>query len=130
MQLRKLPGMVGFQHMEPGLKKFDIKDNMIFYTTDGDQGLGFHVPVVFDEFIMHHGGTKVCGAPISDPTLYDGLSVPRQCFENFCLDYYRDAEADQKVKIAPLGSQYLNLYPAVEDMASAVTLDTQGNSFG
>ena len=118
VQLRHLPGLVGFERMEPGPKKFDLKDNMIFYTTDGTQGLGFHVPVVFDDFIMHHGGTKISGAPLSDPILYEGNSIPRQCFENLCLDYYRDAEEGEKVKIAPLGSLYLDLYPVNEQVSA------------
>ena len=125
VQLRELPGILGFQRMEPGPKKFDLKDNMIFYTTDGAQGLGFHVPVVFDDFIMHHGGTKVSGAPMSDPVLYEGNSIPRQCFENLCLDYYREAAEGQKVKIAPLGSRYLELYPVNENMSPEVVQDIQ-----
>ncbi len=33
----------------------------------------------------------------------------RQCFENYCLDYHSDLPDDQKVQMAPLGSQYIGL---------------------
>lgn len=105
VRLRPLPILLGFQIMEPGPKKYRIEDNLIFYAFESN--LGYHVPIVFDEFISFHGGTKISGNPIWDPAIYAGGDVPRQCFENYCLDYYREAASGKKARLAPLGGLYL-----------------------
>jgi hypothetical protein len=105
VRLRPLPILLGFQIMEPGPKKYNNEDNMIFYAYEGN--LGYHVPIVFDEFISFHGGTEISGNPIWDPAIYAGSDVPRQCFQNYCLDYYKDADSGKKARLAPLGALFL-----------------------
>ncbi|MCJ7622585.1 MAG: hypothetical protein MUO76_03710 [Anaerolineaceae bacterium] len=105
VRLRPLPIMLGFEIMEPGPKKYRIEDNMIFYAFEGN--LGYHVPIVFDEFISSHGGTGISGNPIWDPATYAGGDGPRQCFENYCLDYYKEAASGKNARLAALGALYL-----------------------
>jgi hypothetical protein len=76
----------------------------VFYPVSGKNG--FHVPLDFDKFIAGHGGLDYSGQPIMEVYQYDA-STYRQCFEDYCLDYHSDAAEGQKVKMAPLGSQYV-----------------------
>lgn len=106
VQFRPLGRSLGMPARQPGPKKYDRRQNVIFYPVDGD--LGFHVPVVFDEFIAQHGGTEKSGKPISEPMAIEvkGEKVARQCFENYCLDYYNNAPQGVQVRLAPLGMQH------------------------
>ena len=105
LRLRPLAKMLRIRLEQPGPQLYGIDQNMIFYQVQGE--LGYHVPVVFDAFIAAHGGREISGNPTSDPfyTLVDGEKVPRQCFENYCLDY--NTKAAVPVTLAALGSQYL-----------------------
>jgi hypothetical protein len=105
--LRPLAKILNMPMHQPVLKKYDRRDNVIFYPVKGE--LGFHVPIVFDEFIARHGGVETSGQPISEPDVVEinGERVARQCFENYCLDYYRDGAA---VRMAQLGYQYDQAY--------------------
>ncbi len=106
IHFRSLARSLGMPAGQPGPKVYDRRHNVIFYQVDGE--LGFHVPVVFDEFIAQHGGVEKSGKPISEPiaTQEEGQQVARQCFENYCLDYYVNAPAGNQVRLAPLGLQY------------------------
>ncbi|HSV86264.1 MAG TPA: hypothetical protein VLH85_06795, partial [Levilinea sp.] len=86
--LRPLAKILNMPMHKPTQQKHDRRDNVIFYPVQGD--LGFHVPIVFDEFIARHGGMEISGQPISEPGVVEinGERVARQCFENYCLDYY------------------------------------------
>lgn len=102
---RPLPFQVGIPAIVPGKQRYGVAENVIFYTIDGV--LGYHVPILFDQFITEHGGMEFSGSPISDPSYYPGVDHPRQCFENYCLDYIADAESGEKIRLAPLGTLYL-----------------------
>ena len=119
VQLRQLPILIGIAIAPPKTKTYDLEDNMLFYTTNSEQQLGYHVPIIFDEFISNHGGPKLTGNPINDPAYYEGVNVPRQCFENVCLDYHK-TEAGIIVKIAPLGLKYLEQNPVTENLPEPV----------
>ena len=82
--------------------------NVVFYPVTPD-GLGYHVPVEFDRFIVQHGGVEISGNPIADVLLYSEENTIRQCYENYCLDYYPSAAQGYRVRLAPLGSKYLEL---------------------
>jgi hypothetical protein len=103
---RPLAKILNMPMHQPGQKKYDRRDNVIFYPVQGE--LGFHVPIVFDEFIARHGGTETSGRPISEPDVVEvnGERIARQCFENYCLDYYPAAPASVQVRLAQLGYQY------------------------
>jgi hypothetical protein len=103
---RPLAKILNMPMHQPGQKKYDRRDNVIFYPVQNE--LGFHVPVVFDEFIARHGGIETSGQPISetDVTEINGEKIARQCFENYCLDYYPAAPTGTQVRMAQLGYLY------------------------
>jgi hypothetical protein len=103
---RPLAKILNMPMHQPSQKKYDRRDNVIFYPVQGE--LGFHVPIVFDEYIARHGGTETSGNPISETEVIEanGERIARQCFENYCLDYYPAAPAEMQVRMAKLGYQY------------------------
>ena len=107
IRFRPLAVNLGMRHDLPRPQQYDRQNNMIFYNTQGE--LGYHVPVDFDHFIFLHGGTEFSGQPISEPAwdMQGGKRVVRQCFVNYCLDYDPDAPQDANVRLAPLGTTYL-----------------------
>ncbi len=76
--------------------------------------LGFHVPIVFDEFIVAHGGRKFSGDPISE-TIELNPGLYRQCFTYYCLLYNPSAVKLEQVTLAPLGQQYLDSLQVATD---------------
>jgi hypothetical protein len=107
VHLRPLARQLEMISVLPGPKKYGPKDNMVFYPTAGE--LGYHVPVVFDGFIALHGGLDFSGMPIAD-VMYYQKDVPRQCFEGYCLDYHAAAADSLRVRMVPLGVQYLSRF--------------------
>jgi hypothetical protein len=87
--------------------------------------LGFHVPLVFDQFIASHGGLEISGKPLMDPYQV-GENRFRQCFENYCLDYDNQPGVVERVKMVPLGREYLRATGSAptEQTAFQVTHDT------
>jgi hypothetical protein len=106
IHLKPLPKLLGMVTTNPGVKVYGADQNMVFYATSGE--LGYHVPVIFDQFISLHGGLEISGNPITDPYSDPESGIPRQCFENYCLDYHGEAEAEYKIRMAPLGTRYLS----------------------
>ena len=103
-KLRPVALMLGMLTTQPGPQKYDKSDGMVFYPVSGDQG--YHIPIVFKDFIDAHGGMKVAGDPIAEVLQYDSNTY-RQCFTNYCLDYVTSASDNQKVRMAPLGQMLL-----------------------
>jgi len=103
-RLRPEALMLGMLTTQPGPQKYDQSEGMVFYPVSGD--LGYHIPVVFKNFIDAHGGMKVAGDPIAEVLQYDSNTY-RQCFTNYCLDYVTSAPGDQKVRMVPLGQMLL-----------------------
>jgi hypothetical protein len=99
---------------EPGPKVYGNENGMVFYAVKGDQG--YHVPIIFDEFISTHGGTRISGNPIAEVIEYQP-GIYRQCFENYCLDYLSTSPQGQQVQLADLGKQYL------DQLQSSINLD-------
>lgn len=106
MRLRPLARWLNMRTTPPGPQQYDLKDNVVFYPVDGD--LGYHVPVMFDRFIAQHGGQEISGPPIAEAMIYPEDNVARQCFENYCLDYYPGAAETLRTRLAPLGKRYLD----------------------
>lgn len=112
VRLKPITRLLGMYALPPALFNPEQR-NVVFYPVTPD-GLGYHVPVDFDRFIVQHGGVEISGNPIADTLFYPEENVIRQCYENYCLDYYPNAPEGQKVRLAPLGSRYLKLIdPAV-----------------
>ena len=103
-RLRPVSKLLNIPGTEPGPQKYTSRDGMVFYSTKGNKG--YHVPLVFDEFIAAHGGRDFSGNPIDEVYQYSD-SVFRQCFENYCLDYDSSTSNSNKIRLAPLGVQYV-----------------------
>jgi hypothetical protein len=111
---RDNPSVVHFRPISRSLGMFTLppvtrdptQAKVVFHVINGDQG--YHVPIVFEEFIATHGGMEMSGQPIADTIRYasDG-NVIRQCFESYCLDYHPEASAAFQVRLAPLGNRYI-----------------------
>jgi hypothetical protein len=105
IELMPLARQVGMIVQEPVRKQYDKPEGVVFYG-QGDDVVGYHVPIAFDQFIGSHGGRLTSGEPVAEVTLY-AEGAYRQCFENYCLDYNTDPLAAQPVSIYPLGARYL-----------------------
>ena len=108
VRLRSLAAILNLPYSDPGPQRFGPQENMVFYPVNGD--LGYHVPVVFDQFIALHGGLEISGKPLADPFSVDinGQSIARQCFENYCLEYHFDTDPSQQVQLVSLGQAYID----------------------
>jgi hypothetical protein len=106
VHLRPVPSMVGYS---PSAPVQAIKDaRMRFYPLQGN--LGHNVPVVFENYIVMHGGMEMAQAPISE--IFADGKVYRQCFTNYCLDFDPAAARALQIRPAPLGSLYLQMIQA------------------
>lgn len=95
-------------NIRPGKPKPEIKETGAEFTQVKDQ-LGYTVRSYFLDFITLHGGKESSGTPIMNEYALNN-SVMRQCFENVCLDYHKKAGDGLKVRPAPLGYIYRELY--------------------
>jgi len=117
--LRPLAIELELPRADPGPQVYGNQNGVVFYPVKS--GLGYHVPLLFDEFIAAHGGTQFSGDPI-DETTQVAEGVYRQCFENYCLDYRPDTAAGQQVSMAPLGKLYLEKLQQKEGSQKPVVL--------
>ncbi len=104
-QLRPLAVLLGMPTTPPGLQLYNEADGVVFIKVQGT--LGYHVPVVFKDFIDRHGGFTIAGNPISD-TMDLGDGAYRQCYTNYCLEYLTNTGGANQVRMAALGEQYVN----------------------
>ncbi len=102
IHLLDLPVKLNYRQEDPVPQIYSKEDNMAFYVVNSPNG--FHVPLVFDAFINNHGGRELSGNPLSE--VYQEASSFRQCFQNYCLDYFPDT---QDVRMVGLGEQYLEI---------------------
>jgi hypothetical protein len=105
VRLLDVPVRLGYQIAKPGPQTMDTSDGIVFYNVQGANG--FHVPIVFDNFIIGHGGREFSGNPIGE--YFQVGEFIRQCFENYCLDYYPDESEGKRVRLAALGEDYLKI---------------------
>lgn len=95
-------------NIKPGKVKPIIKEpGAKFTAVEGD--LGYTVRAYFYNFLALHGSYDTSGEPIMNEYALNN-TVNRQCFENICLDYHIKAGNDLKVRPAPLGYIYKELY--------------------
>ncbi len=109
--LRPLPSVLGYE--EQPLAAPMGHEQLVFYEIQN--GLGHNVPLPFDEFVTLHGGRELAGDPISEVILLDDKNLYRQCFESYCLVYDPTASGALRVRMLPLGEQYLQRYPPPDD---------------
>lgn len=103
LKIRPVPLLLGLQ--DEFLVNPLIKDGMVFY--EYENGLGHNVYFVFDNYVRQNGGYQISGRPITEMILVDEQNLQiRQCFENYCLDYFHNA-ATAKVRPTALGDLYL-----------------------
>ena len=100
---------------------------MVFYYIE--EGWGHNVLIYFDDFIMKSGGYEVSGPPITELIELDKAEgIIRQCFTNYCLDYYTN-ETDAQVRPVPLGIDYKNaFYPYLLLDSSGDTRTLEGQA--
>jgi hypothetical protein len=103
VQLRPLPQMLGYQVESPATRK--SHDQLVFY--EFENGLGHNVPLPFDDFMANHGGPDLAGRPLGEVRPVHGSELLQQCFENYCLVYDKYASDPLKVRLSPLGANYL-----------------------
>jgi hypothetical protein len=111
VRLRPLPLLLNYE-ITPLVGKIS-HDQLVFYEIEN--GLGHNVPRPFDVFIAMHGGHDLAGKPISEVMLLPGKNLYQQCFENYCLLYDPQASDVMKVRMAPLGKEYVTRFPAPEE---------------
>lgn len=93
-------------HTVPASPRDPNQAGVVFHATDGE--LGYHVPLMFEEFIASHGGMELSGLPIADTIRYSSEGdVIRQCFENYCLDFHPEASPELQIRVATLGTRYV-----------------------
>ncbi len=107
IQFRPLAKILGMIAVSPGEMKYGLQDNVVFYPTQ--DGLGYHVPIIFDQFIAQHGGTEISGIPIADVMRYREDDINRQCYTNYCLEYHQEATESLRIRLTPLGTRYKNM---------------------
>jgi len=112
VRLRSLPTMLGYP-VQP-LVEPKIHEQLVFYEVEN--GLGHNVPRPFDAFVAMHGGRDLSGNPTSEVVLVPGKNLYQQCFENYCLIYDPAASDMLKVRMAPLGKEYFDRFPAPENV--------------
>jgi hypothetical protein len=102
VRFRPLPEWMGIG--ETGLVERVQHEQLVFYEVEN--GLGHNVPFFFDRFIAEHGGRELSGNPTGEFAPF-GDAVFRQCFKNYCLLYYANELAQLRVRMQPLGLQFL-----------------------
>ncbi len=114
IRFRTISVLLNLPYSDPTPQRFGLKDNMVFYAVNGN--LGYHVPVLFDQFLATHGGSEIAGKPLSDPYMVevDDQSIARQCFEKYCIDYYPNSDPAQQVRLVSLGQAYIDKLKRVD----------------
>lgn len=104
MRLRSTTILLNIQQESLIPENTETPAGVIFYTVKNN--LGHYVLLEFDHFIASHGGLEISGQPTSEVTqLGDGLM--RQCFENYCLRFDSTRTANERVRLEPLGRDYM-----------------------
>ena len=104
VRFRPLVTMLGIAKPED----LDVKkphEQLVFYEVKN--GLGHNVPFFFDHFIAAHGGRGLAGNPLTELYPLNSNQVFRQCFESYCLDYDSLAGEGMRVRMMPLGLEYV-----------------------
>lgn len=106
LQVRPIAEILEMPHTEPGVRLYSDAQGMVFYAVDGNGEYGYHVPKDMDAFIAQHGGREISGDPRCE--VYPiGNDQYQQCFQNYCLIFDARASGELKVRMAPLGADYL-----------------------
>lgn len=104
VSVKPIPQMLGHS----GAELFAQIDNprMVFYTIQDN--FGHNVLDVFNTFILDNGGYVVSGDPTTEIFSVNlETEVIRQCFTNYCLDYYPKA-FEAQVRPVRLGPEYFD----------------------
>lgn len=112
VQLRPLPTILGYEVQS--LAEMKSHEQLVFYEIK--DGLGHNVPRPFHDFVANHGGRDLSGQPISEVILLKDQNIFQQCFENYCLIYDPAASDAMRVRMAPLGQEYIKRFPPPEDL--------------
>lgn len=107
----------------PGPQQFDMRQNILFLEIH--DGLGYHIPKVFDEFSARINGKVFSGLPTGDYMMTEDGTAVRQCYINYCLIYDLNPSLpnDLRVRMLPLGVAYRDQYytPSAVETPAAPT---------
>lgn len=107
--LRPLSQLLSLDSHLPGPQKYNRKDGMIFYKVSNDDR-GYHVPIEIDDFLNKNiSGQDLAGKPISGAYPVSD-TIARQNFENVAVEYHRNGPEGNRVRLAPIGRQYLEKF--------------------
>jgi len=112
VRLRPLPQMLGYE-TQPMTTPIN-HEQLVFYEVEN--GLGYNVPLDFDQFIAQHGGRDLSGNPISEVIRLPDGNLYRQCFENYCLIFDPAAPELLRVRLEELGKVYIERNPPPTDL--------------
>ena len=104
VRFRPLVTMLGIVAAQPLADKI-IHEQLVFYEVEN--GKGHNVPLFFDHFIANHGGRDLSGNPLEEFTTLKPDQLYRQCFESYCLEYDLLAPESLRVRMSPLGMEYV-----------------------
>lgn len=113
--LVEVPKFLGIFQDTPVAKS--VGSDGIFIPVAGDKG--FNVLPGFAQYIQEYGGLDLFGAPIGEAKSL-GNGILQQCFQYVCLEEDSRLEGVYRIRLSPLGLQYLYLKnPQVEDAVQA-----------
>jgi hypothetical protein len=102
--IQPVPSLLGYS----GTQLFSQIDSPLLVFIPLQDNLGHNVLKEFHNFILENSGYEVAGAPTTEIfTLNLETAIIRQCFANYCLDFFPEA-LEAKVRPAQLGEEYLN----------------------
>ncbi|MBE0408756.1 MAG: hypothetical protein IBX69_03380 [Anaerolineales bacterium] len=91
------------------------------FKTEGDNG--YNIPWIFVEYLQEYGGLSFSGPPITSMTpLENGLY--RQCFTNLCIDFDLNTIDVSRIRLAPMGREYLQRYFTLDKPEGFVATQT------
>jgi hypothetical protein len=112
VRMRPIVQELGYPSTPPVAKK--SHDKLVFYETM--PGLGHNVPINFDAFLAMHGGKDIAGNPITEVFRLGAQNLYQQCFENYCIVYDPQASESLKIRLLPLGQNYINKFPPDQNL--------------
>lgn len=107
MRLRSLALLLNKPQSALVPQSTDAPAEVVFYAVNNN--LGHYVLTEFDHFIASHGGPEISGTPLEEvEPQADGTL--RQCFENYCLTYASGSAVNERIRMEPLGRDYMLAY--------------------
>jgi hypothetical protein len=85
-----------------------------------DGAKGYNIPRFFVDYLERYGWISFSGLPITSVFPVENGSY-RQCFTNLCIDFDTSANEDNRIRLAPIGREYLQRYYTLEQPESFIS---------